>query len=74
MKRFAYLALVICSVPCFADGWMKDSEPAILQVQYLQTVIQDTTKRDKIFFKEKTMLRIGKNISRYQSIPKFQRD
>lgn len=74
MRRFIYLALVICSIPCFADGWMKDSEPAILQVQYMQTVIQDTTKRDKIFFKEKTMLRIGKNISRYQSIPKFQRD
>ncbi len=57
-----------------ADNWVRDAEPAILEVYYTRTEVTDTTKRETNFFNEETMLRIGKNMSRYCSVPKFYRD
>ena len=57
-----------------ADNWVRDAEPAILEVYYTRTEVTDTTKRETNFFNEETMLGIGKNMSRYCSVPKFYRD
>lgn len=57
-----------------AVNWVRDSEPTLLEVHYTRTEVTDTTKRDTNYFKEETMLRIGKSMSRYCSVPKFNRD
>lgn len=57
-----------------AENWVRDTEPAILEVHYTRTEVTDTTKRETNYFKEETMLRIGKGMSLYCSIPRFYRD
>lgn len=57
-----------------ADNWVRDIEPAILEVFYTRTEVTDTTKRESHFFNEETMLRIGKGMSLYCSVPRLNRD
>ena len=57
-----------------AVDWIRDAEPAILEVRYLRTEVTDTTLRDTHFFNEATVLRIGKTMSRYYSLPRFNSD
>lgn len=71
---FTTILLALTAITAGADGWVRDTEPAILEVHYTRTEVTDTTKRDTNFFNEETMLRIGKGISRYCSVPKFYRD
>lgn len=71
---FITLIITAIATTASADGWMRDSEPAILEVYYTRTEVTDTTKRKTNFFKEETMLRIGKGMSRYCSVPKFYDD
>lgn len=59
---FTYL-FVIMALSIYADDYVKDAEPAILEVYYTRIEINDTTKRDKHFMKDQVMLRIGKNKS-----------
>lgn len=66
--------LFFMTLDLWADGWVRDTEPAILEVHYTRTEVTDTTKRDTNFFNEETMLRIGNGISRYCSVPKFYND
>ena len=77
MKRmFAYifLALGAGAVAANADNWVRDAEPAILEVHYTRTEVTDTTKRETNYFNEETMLRIGDSMSLYCSVPRFYRD
>lgn len=75
MKRFlTYLLVASASMIAYADNWVRDTEPAILEVHYTRTEVTDTTKRETNYFKEETMLRIGNNISLYCSVPRFYRD
>ena len=72
------IAILLFSIPLAtevrADNWIRDTEPAILEVHYTRTEVTDTTKRETNFFNEETMLRIGKGMSRYSSVPKFYND
>ncbi len=75
INRHIILLLLICiALIANAENWMRDTEPAILEVHYTRTEVTDTTKRETNYFKEETMLRIGKGMSRYCSIPRFYRD
>lgn len=69
-----YILLVSTAMIANAENWVRDTEPAILEVHYTRTEVTDTTKRETNYFKEETMLRIGKGLSRYCSIPRFYRD
>ncbi len=75
MKRmFAYIFLALGAVAAKADNWVRDAEPAILEVHYTRTEVTDTTKRETDYFNEETMLRIGDSMSLYCSVPRFYRD
>ena len=75
MKRLLiYIFLVTAPILANAVNWVRDTEPTLLEVHYTRTEVTDTTKRDTNYFKEETMLRIGKSMSRYCSVPKFNRD
>lgn len=69
-----YILLVSTAMIMKAENWVRDTEPAILEVHYIRTEVTDTTKRETNYFKEETMLRIGKGMSLYCSIPRFYRD
>lgn len=69
-----YILLASTAMIANAENWVRDTEPAILEVHYSRTEVTDTTKRETNYFKEETMLRIGKGMSRYCSIPRFYRD
>ncbi|MDE7154786.1 MAG: hypothetical protein K2N79_00660, partial [Muribaculaceae bacterium] len=69
MKRILiYLFLTSVAIVANADNWVRDTEPAILEVHYTRTEVTDTTKRETSYFNEETMLRIGKGMSRYCSV------
>lgn len=76
MKRIllTYMLLASAAALMNAENWVRDTEPAILEVHYTRTEVTDTTKRETDYFKEETMLRIGNGMSRYCSIPRFYRD
>lgn len=75
MKRIlSYLLLASATIVANANNWVRDTEPAILEVHYTRTQVTDTTKRETQYFNEETMLRIGKGMSLYCSVPRFNRD
>lgn len=78
MKRVLIILIgLFMVVSAGADSWMRDAEPSILEVHYTRTEVTDTTKPADARYnasKEETMLRVGKNFSRYCSVPKFYRD
>lgn len=64
MKRLlTYIFVAFASLTAYADKWVKDAEPVILEVHYTRTQVYDTTKRDSRFFKDPVILRIGENKS-----------
>ena len=62
------------SMMAYADKWVKDAEPAILEVHYTRTEVYDTTKRDSRFFKDPVILRIGKDKSVFFGTKRFWKD
>lgn len=75
MKRLLiYTVLFSASLLANAVKWVRDTEPAILEVHYIRTEITDTTKRETNYFNEQTMLRIGKGMSRYCSVTHYNND
>lgn len=75
MKRiYLCMLMAIGAMWANADNWVRDTEPAILEVHYTRTEVTDTTKREANYFNEETMLRIGNGMSRYCSVPKFYND
>ncbi len=73
-KLLTYFILSSAAIVANADNWVRDTEPAILEVFYTRTEVTDTTKRESHYFNEETMLRIGKEKSLYCSVPKFNTD
>lgn len=64
MKRFIQcIAMAIVAMCAYADKWIKDAEPAILEIHYTRIEVYDTTKRESHFFKDPVILRIGKTKS-----------
>ncbi len=52
-----------------ADNWIRDTEPAILEVFYTRTEVTDTTKRESLFSMRKQCCALEKE---YRSIVQFQ--
>ncbi|MDE6392531.1 MAG: GLPGLI family protein [Muribaculaceae bacterium] len=64
MKRIiAYIFLTFGAITANADKWVRDAEPAILEVHYTRTEVYDTTMRTSRFSKDPVILRVGKNKS-----------
>ena len=63
MNRLIFILLLWAATTAFAKDYVKDAEPAILEVHYTRIEVTDTTKRNSHFFKDPVMLRIGKNKS-----------
>lgn len=61
-KILSYILAASASMIAYADNWVRDAEPAILEVHYTRTEVTDTTKRETKYFVEETMLRIGNGI------------
>ncbi|WP_300504286.1 GLPGLI family protein [uncultured Duncaniella sp.] len=63
MKQLIFILLLLAVTTAFAKDYVKDAEPAILEVHYTRTAVNDTTKRNSHFSRDPVMLRIGKNKS-----------
>lgn len=75
MKRlFAYIFLAAGVVTTYADNWVKDAEPAILEVRYNRIEVTDTLHRDSLFLKDEMILRIGKTKSLFCNVKQFFQD
>ncbi len=75
MKRsLIYIFVAFASMIAYADKWIKDAEPAILEVHYTRTEVYDTLHRDSLFFKDEMMLRIGKSKTMFCNVKRFYQD
>lgn len=74
MKRIVTCIFSILTISAFAGDFVKDAEPAILEVHYTRTEVTDTTKRESRFYKDPVMLRIGKNMSLFCGTKKLWSD
>lgn len=75
MKRiFVFIILTIGVLSVSADKWVKDAEPAILEVHYTRTEVHDTTQRATRFCKDPVILRIGKDKSVFCGVKKLWKD
>lgn len=74
MKRLIYTLCLLWSVSCFAEDYIKDGEPTILEVHYMRHSVSDTTQRDVRNRKDPAMLRIGKNKSLFCGTKRLWRD
>ena len=63
MNRLIFILLLWAAMTAFAKDYVKDAEPAILEVHYTRIEVTDTTKRNSHFYKDPVMLRIGKSKS-----------
>ena len=75
MKRiFACIFLAIGAITANADKWVKDAEPAILEVHYTRIEVYDTTMRTSRFFKDPVILRVGKDKSVFLGAKRLWKD
>lgn len=75
MKRiFACIFLAIGAITANADKWVKDAEPAILEVHYTRIEVYDTTMRMSRFFKDPVILRVGKDKSVFLGAKRLWKD
>ncbi|WP_297071449.1 GLPGLI family protein [uncultured Duncaniella sp.] len=63
MKQLIFILLLLAATTAFAKDYVKDADAAILEVHYIRTAVNDTTKRNSHFSRDPVMLRIGKNKS-----------
>lgn len=72
---FLLLFCVLSSHICFADSvYVKEAEDAIIEVGYLRKQVTDTTQRDKRFFLNDMILRIGPTKSLFCGLKRLWRD
>lgn len=74
MKRLIYLFFLLTSASLLASDFIRNAEPAILEVHYIRTEVYDTLYRDSLQFKDEMMLRIGKNKSMFCNTKRFFQD
>lgn len=66
MKRLsAYVLMAAGAMTAGAEKWVKDAEPAILEVHYTRTEVTDTTMRESRFLSDPVVLRIGETKSAF---------
>ena len=73
MNRLFFILLLVAATTAYAKDFVKDAEPAILEVHYTRIEVTDTTKRNSHFFKDPVMLRIGKNKSVFAGLRDYGR-
>lgn len=73
-KLLIYLFLASATIVACANDFIKDPEPAVLEVRYTRTEVYDTIHRDSLFHKDEMMLRIGKNKSMFCNVKRFYQD
>lgn len=74
MKRLCCILLLLAATTTVANDFIKDAEPAILEVHYERTEVYDTHHRDSLFFKDEMMLRIGKTKTMFCNVKQFYQD
>ncbi len=74
MKRLIYILALFVTITAFANDYVKDPEPAILEVHYDRIEYHDSTNHNKGFFKDPVMLRISKNRSIFCGVKKLWQD
>lgn len=74
MKRVIYILLLMASVAAWGGDFIRDPEPAILEVRYKRTEVYDTLHRDSLFFTDEMMLRIGRTKSMFCNVKRFYQD
>ena len=73
-KLLIYLFLASAAILLRANDFIKDAEPAILEIRYNRTEVYDTLYRDSLFFKDEMMLRVGKSKSMFCNVKRFYQD
>lgn len=74
MRSFFTYLFMLMAVAANADDYVKDAEPSILEVHYTRIQITDTTQRDKHFFKDPVMLRVGATKSLFCGVNRLWKD
>jgi len=74
MKQLISMLLLLVATSTFANDFIKDAEPAILEVHYTRTEVYDTIYRDSLFFKDEMMLRIGRTKTLFCNTKRFYQD
>lgn len=75
MKKLpAYIFLSIGAITANADNWIRDPEPAILEVHYNRIEVYDTTMRTSRFSKDPVILRVGKDKSVFLGTKRLWKD
>lgn len=73
-KLVIYLFLASAAILLRANDFIRDSEPAVLEIRYNRTEVYDTVYRDSLFFKDEMMLRVGKSKSMFCNVKRFYQD
>lgn len=75
MKQFFYIVLLLSAISINANNpYVRNMEPAVLEVIYERMQVTDTTSRDKQFVKDDVLLRIGNNMSLFCGVKKLWED
>lgn len=74
MKYFIYILLPFITSSLFAEDFITDPEPAILEVRYDRIEVNDTNNRSSKFRKEEMLLRIGKTKSLFCPVKRLWTD
>ncbi len=75
MRRLMLLpALLFIALACMAADFIRNGEPAILEVRYQRTEVYDTLHRDSLRFTDEMMLRIGTTKSLFCNVKRFYQD
>lgn len=74
MKRLIYILFLFVTTSVFANSFIKDAEPAILEVRYQRVEVYDTLLRDSLYIKDEMMLRIGKTKTMFCNVKRFFQD
>ena len=74
MRMFITYLFMLMVVAVYADNYVKDPEPAILEAHYTRIQITDTTQRHTHFFKDPVMLRVGATKSLFCGVKRLWKD
>lgn len=74
MKRPIYILALLVTATAFANDYVKDAEPAILEIHYDRIEYHDSTDHSKGFFKDPVMLRVSKTKSVFCGVKRLWRD
>ncbi len=74
MRMFITYLFMLMVVAVYADNYVKDPEPAILEAHYTRIQITDTTQRHTHFSKDPVMLRVGATKSLFCGVKRLWKD